>query len=95
LPGSGKTTFAEALVKHTTSDSTQPNGQAGRPWLRASQDDAPSKRRQECEARVRNGLKQGYNVIVDRVGFDSVYVDSPDKKGVDAEHEFLGKEVIS
>lgn len=75
LPGSGKTTFAEALVESTSSTTDGAiEGATTRRWLRASQDDAPSRRRQECEARVRNGLKQGYNVIVDRVGFDAVYV---------------------
>ncbi|KIR60118.1 hypothetical protein I314_03971 [Cryptococcus bacillisporus CA1873] len=79
LPGSGKTTFAEALVRASSMPITSPEG-AGkvrpsvirRPWIRASQDDAPRKRRQECESRVRWGLKKGYNVLVDRVGFDPV-----------------------
>ena len=69
LPGSGKTTFAEALI--------QDHGDANprkRKWIRASQDDAPSRRRQECEAVTRNALRNGHNVIVDRVGFDAVYV---------------------
>jgi adenylate kinase family enzyme len=66
LPGSGKTTFAEALLRDT-----MPIG-GKRRWIRASQDDAPSRRRQECEAVTRNGLREGYNVIVDRVGFDAV-----------------------
>ncbi|EAL20798.1 hypothetical protein CNBE1600 [Cryptococcus deneoformans B-3501A] len=79
LPGSGKTTFAEALVRASSMYITPPEGTGKvqpsvirRPWMRASQDDAPSKRRQECESRVRWGLKNGYNVLVDRVGFDPV-----------------------
>lgn len=83
LPGSGKTTFAEALVRASSMYITPPEGTGKvqpsvirRPWMRASQDDAPSKRRQECESRVRWGLKNGYNVLVDRVGFDPVYVNS-------------------
>lgn len=71
LPGSGKTTFAEALVRNSTPDDPD-KPSSSRQWIRASQDDAPSRRRQECEARVRNGLRQGHNVIVDRVGFDAV-----------------------
>ncbi|WWD20237.1 hypothetical protein CI109_104713 [Kwoniella shandongensis] len=43
-----------------------------RVWIRASQDEAPNRRRQECEARVRWGLREGYSVIVDRCGFDPV-----------------------
>jgi adenylate kinase family enzyme len=56
MVGSGKTTLAEAMVKTG--------------WVRASQDDAPSKRRQECEAMVRSALQEGKDVIVDRVDFD-------------------------
>lgn len=59
LPGSGKSTIAAALTSHATQR-----------WVRASQDDAPSRRRQECEAMVRQGLRDGFNVVVDRVGFD-------------------------
>ena len=55
--GSGKTTLAEAMIK---------TGQ----WVRASQDDAPTRRRQECEAMVRQGLQSGKDVVVDRVDFD-------------------------
>ncbi|WVR08107.1 hypothetical protein IAU60_005153 [Kwoniella sp. DSM 27419] len=74
LPGSGKTTFAEALVRSTepgqdAAACSRPRQQA---WIRASQDDAPNRRRQECESRVRWGLREGYNVVVDRVGFDAV-----------------------
>ncbi|KAK8849610.1 hypothetical protein IAR55_004945 [Kwoniella newhampshirensis] len=135
LPGSGKTTFAESLVRASNSaSSSQPSSSSSsswecalgtvsesnvnptepnlaphginsttpgfvfnsncqsesvvrrqqqqqqqqtrrrqrRIWIRASQDDAPSRRRQECESRVRWGLRQGYNVIVDRCGFDVV-----------------------
>ncbi|OXC68722.1 hypothetical protein AYX13_02646 [Cryptococcus neoformans] len=79
LPGSGKTTFAEALVRASSMSIAPPEGTGKaqpsvlrRPWIRASQDDAPSKKRQECESRVRWGLKNGYNVLVDRVGFDPV-----------------------
>nr|XP_019043610.1 hypothetical protein I302_08190 [Kwoniella bestiolae CBS 10118]OCF22540.1 hypothetical protein I302_08190 [Kwoniella bestiolae CBS 10118] len=66
LPGSGKTTFSEALVSqsHKISDS--------RNWVRASQDDAPNRRRQECEAVVRHALQEGHNVVVDRVDFDPI-----------------------
>jgi len=60
MVGSGKTTLAEAMVKTG--------------WVRASQDDAPSKRRQECEAMVRSALGEGKDVIVDRVDFDPQYV---------------------
>jgi adenylylsulfate kinase-like enzyme len=59
LPGSGKSTIAAALTSHATQR-----------WVRASQDDAPNRRRQECEAMVRQGLKEECNVVVDRVGFD-------------------------
>jgi hypothetical protein len=52
-----QTTLAQEMVK------------TGR-WVRASQDDAPNRRRQECEAMVRSGLRQGKDVVVDRVGFD-------------------------
>ena len=60
MVGSGKTTLAEAMVKTG--------------WVRASQDDAPSKRRQECEEMVRGALREGKDVIVDRVDFDPQYV---------------------
>lgn len=59
LPGSGKSTFAHALVETS-----------GRRWTRASQDDARSKRRQEVEDTVRAGLARGDNVVVDRVDFN-------------------------
>ncbi|WWC92741.1 uncharacterized protein L201_007700 [Kwoniella dendrophila CBS 6074] len=65
LPGSGKSTFSEALVS-----AHQLN--KDRKWIRASQDDAPNKRRQECEAVVRKALYDGNNVVVDRVDFDVV-----------------------
>jgi hypothetical protein len=58
LVGSGKTTFSQALA----SGSSQ--------WVRASQDDAPSRRRQECEELARRALRDGKDVIVDRVDFD-------------------------
>ncbi|WVQ79372.1 hypothetical protein IAT38_001469 [Cryptococcus sp. DSM 104549] len=64
--GPSSTTPPSVLAATT---STKP---ARRRWIRASQDDAPSKRRQECEARVRRGLSEGCNVVVDRVGFDAV-----------------------
>ncbi|OCF62171.1 hypothetical protein L486_01838 [Kwoniella mangroviensis CBS 10435] len=64
LPGSGKTTFSEALVSQSIGDH--------RKWIRASQDDAPNRRRQECEAIVRQALQEGHNVVVDRVDFDPV-----------------------
>ncbi len=57
LPGSGKSTLAHALQDNLG-------------WLRASQDDAPRRRRGECEDVVRIGLREGRNVVVDRVGFD-------------------------
>lgn len=84
LPGSGKTTFAEALVarswqQETASGHEAESSQSGkeprlgrRRWVRASQDDAPSRRRQECEAAVKRGLAEGHNVLVDRVGFDKM-----------------------
>ncbi|RSH93345.1 hypothetical protein EHS25_007701 [Saitozyma podzolica] len=75
LPGSGKTTFSEALLKHhhvsIDSSALGPGASLSpRLWIRASQDDAPSRRRQEVEALVRRGLEEGCNVVVDRVGFD-------------------------
>ncbi|WWC95772.1 hypothetical protein V866_002638 [Kwoniella sp. B9012] len=66
LPGSGKTTFSEALVSHSQSTGEY------REWIRASQDDAPNRRRQECEAVVRQALQEGHNVVVDRVDFDPI-----------------------
>ncbi|KAJ9126664.1 hypothetical protein QFC24_001694 [Naganishia onofrii] len=57
LPGSGKSCLANAL------EST------GK-WVRASQDDAPNRRRQEAEAMTRNALRTQRNAVVDRVGFD-------------------------
>ncbi|KAJ9124107.1 hypothetical protein QFC22_000902 [Naganishia vaughanmartiniae] len=57
LPGSGKSCLANAL------EST------GR-WFRASQDDAPNRRRQEAEGMTRNALRTQRNAVVDRVGFD-------------------------
>lgn len=95
LPGSGKTTFAESLVRLSEQEQEQYdkheqekwdgsealNGPSrtgtrtralGRRWIRASQDDAPSRRRQECEGVVRMGLERGWNVVVDRVDFDEV-----------------------
>lgn len=58
LPGSGKTTFGNALVE-------QLDG-----WARFSQDESASGRRQEVEAAVSAALARGENVIVDRVNFD-------------------------
>ncbi|WVQ66103.1 uncharacterized protein L199_004281 [Kwoniella botswanensis] len=66
LPGSGKTTFSEALVSHSQSTGEY------RKWVRASQDDALNRRRQECEAVVRQALREGHNVVVDRVDFDPI-----------------------
>ena len=43
-----------------------------RKWTRISQDDSPSRRRQECEMEMRLALDRGENVIVDRVNFDPV-----------------------
>jgi len=80
LPGSGKSTLANSLVGHSQSEawSNSTNELVDnlakrmrrRGWIRASQDESPNRRREECEALVRNGLNGGYNVIVDRVGFD-------------------------
>ncbi|WRT69636.1 uncharacterized protein IL334_006625 [Kwoniella shivajii] len=77
LPGSGKTTFSEALASQSreiTNDHQQveQKNQKVRRWIRASQDEAPNRRRQECESRVKWGLDSGYNVVVDRVDFDPV-----------------------
>ncbi|ODO02866.1 hypothetical protein I350_05707 [Cryptococcus amylolentus CBS 6273] len=83
LPGSGKSTFASSLCQSSasllTSDPSNPyqplhaSIKGGiRPWIRASQDDAPSRRRQEVEALVGWGLREGCNVVVDRCGFDPV-----------------------
>ena len=41
-----------------------------RAWTRVSQDEAPSRRRQECERQVVDALGKGDNVVVDRVNFD-------------------------
>jgi predicted kinase len=57
LVGSGKTGLANAL------EST------GK-WVRASQDDAPNRRRQEAEAMTRKALRGGHNAVIDRVNFD-------------------------
>ncbi|KAJ9098783.1 hypothetical protein QFC19_006260 [Naganishia cerealis] len=57
LPGSGKSCLANAL------EST------GR-WIRASQDDAPNRRRQEAEAMTRKAIQSQRNAVIDRVGFD-------------------------
>lgn len=57
LPGAGKSCLATALE------------QTGR-WVRASQDDAPNRRRQEAEATTRRAIQSQRNVVVDRVGFD-------------------------
>lgn len=68
LPGSGKSTFANALVAASESPAWPPHA---RRWVRASQDDAPSKRRQEVEGLVARALADGHNVVVDRVDFDA------------------------
>ncbi|KAL1406626.1 hypothetical protein Q8F55_008332 [Vanrija albida] len=68
LPGSGKSTFANALVAASESAAWPPSA---RRWVRASQDDAASKRRQEVEGVVARALADGHNVVVDRVDFDA------------------------
>ncbi|WOO84088.1 Transcription factor [Vanrija pseudolonga] len=68
LPGSGKSTLANALVAASESAAWPPTA---RRWVRASQDDAPSKRRQEVEGLVARALADGHNVVVDRVDFDA------------------------
>lgn len=45
-----------------------------RPWTRVSQDEAPSRRRQECEVATRTALARGDNVVIDRVNFDPACV---------------------
>ncbi|WWC65761.1 uncharacterized protein I303_108383 [Kwoniella dejecticola CBS 10117] len=70
LPGSGKSTFASALLALSQAPSNAT--ETPRKWVRASQDDAPSRRRQECEYVVRKALEDGHNVVVDRVNFDPV-----------------------
>ncbi|RXK41808.1 hypothetical protein M231_00807 [Tremella mesenterica] len=89
LPGSGKTTFSEALVRYGLPDSSSSIPALGsegksfasssqhssllqrrRQWIRASQDDAPGRRRKECELVVQRALQQGHNVVVDRCDFD-------------------------
>jgi GTPase SAR1 family protein len=72
LPGSGKTLLSEALVRHSAPESAAT--QTKRKWVRASQDDAPARRRQQCEAVARQALAEGNNVVVDRVGFDPAYI---------------------
>jgi tRNA uridine 5-carbamoylmethylation protein Kti12 len=79
LPGSSKSTFSNALVI----SSLEPEWSQARPataeskrsavrrrWTRVSQDEAPSRRRQECERQVIDALQRGENVVVDRVNFD-------------------------
>ncbi|WWC73762.1 uncharacterized protein I206_107734 [Kwoniella pini CBS 10737] len=68
LPGSGKSTFSQALI----SISENPFNSFQRKWVRASQDDAPNRRRQECEYVTRKALRDGYNVVIDRVNFDPI-----------------------
>ena len=68
LPGSGKSTFAETLIHHSN-DVT--SGVLSRNWVRASQDDSPNRKRQECENAVWQSLQSGHNVVVDRVNFDA------------------------
>ncbi|BEJ15653.1 hypothetical protein CspHIS471_0502580 [Cutaneotrichosporon sp. HIS471] len=65
LPGVGKSTFAHALVA-----ASEAPGWTGRKWVRTSQDDSRSGRRQEVEGDVRAALANGVNVIVDRVDFN-------------------------
>lgn len=83
LPGSGKTTLALALERcsdTSTSDTNVELAGTSRPappprrWVRASQDDAPSRRRQEAERVTREALMSGDNVVVDRCDFDPQYV---------------------
>ncbi|KAI7868348.1 AAA domain-containing protein [Spinellus fusiger] len=57
LPGSGKSTFAEALVNK------RPN------WRRVNQDEM--KTRKQCEKFTREFLKKQYSVVVDRCNFDA------------------------
>lgn len=91
LPGSSKSTFSNALVnhsqsstwstssrhaKHTESLEPERTSRKRRLWSRVSQDEAPNRRRQECEAALREALYRGENVIVDRVNFDPSYVSS-------------------
>lgn len=70
LPGSGKSSFSESLAAANLAAEDVSTS----PWIRASQDDAPSKKRQEVESMVRKALREGKNVVVDRVGFDSSLV---------------------
>lgn len=65
LPGVGKSTLAHALVAASESP-----GWSGRKWVRTSQDDSRSGRRQEVEGDVRAALAKGANVVVDRVDFN-------------------------
>ncbi|GHJ88521.1 hypothetical protein NliqN6_4923 [Naganishia liquefaciens] len=57
LVGSGKTALAQALENTGN-------------WVRASQDDAPNRKRQEAEAMTRRALREKRNVVIDRVNFD-------------------------
>lgn len=57
LVGSGKTGLAQALENTGN-------------WVRASQDDAPNRKRQEAEAVTRRALRDRRNVVIDRVNFD-------------------------
>ncbi|CAG8495757.1 7586_t:CDS:2 [Diversispora eburnea] len=57
VPGSGKTTFAKNLCKIYPET-----------WCRINQDDLGNRR--ACEDLVKKKLKEGKNVIVDRVNFD-------------------------
>lgn len=65
--GSGKSTFAEALVSG-----------AATPWIRVNQDQL--KTRAKCKAAARAALRTGKNCIIDRCNFDqqqrSVWVDT-------------------
>lgn len=69
----------------SSSDSTSGSGPGSGPdsksrlirrrWTRISQDEAPSRRRQECERQLVDSLRRGENVVIDRVNFDPRCVD--------------------
>ncbi|KAL1931000.1 hypothetical protein VTP01DRAFT_10137 [Rhizomucor pusillus] len=56
LPGSGKSTFSNSLVKYKSD------------WRRVNQDDLGSRKR--CEHECRKYLRQQLNVVIDRCNFD-------------------------
>ena len=86
LPGSSKSTFANALAGSSREPNWNQNSSvtthttrcvSRRQWTRVSQDEAPSRRRQECERQVIEALRRGENVVVDRVNFDPRYAPCP------------------